>query len=90
MALRLDPRPAITATLALTGLALDPWAPDALPADAPGIAAALAALPRRLAGFDADVTVAADRPTWHGVPLGSLRLMRRAMAEPSRCGISWW
>jgi len=74
LALQLGARPVVAATLAVTGPALDPWAPDALPANLPDLASALAAFPHRFAGFDADVTLTATRPTWHGVTLGSLRL----------------
>ncbi|MEJ1975174.1 MAG: AsmA family protein [Acetobacteraceae bacterium] len=74
VALHLGPRQAVAAALALTGPVLDPWLPDALPADLPGAAATLAALPHRLGGFDADLTLIATNPTWRGAKLGSLRL----------------
>ncbi len=74
IALQLGARPAVAATLALTNPVLDPWTPDTLPADLPGLAASFSALPRRFAGFDADITLSATRPIWHGVTLGSLRL----------------
>ena len=73
LALRGGPRPALAADLQLVGPVLDRWAPDA-PESVPQAAASLAALPKWAAGFDADVTVQAQRPVWRGTVLDRLEV----------------
>ncbi len=73
LAIRGGARPAVAANLQVMGPVLDRWLPDA-PADPQGFAAWLSAVPRRVAGFDADVTVAAQHPVWRGTVLDQLLL----------------
>jgi hypothetical protein len=74
LTVRLGDHPALTATLALAGLALDPWLPAALPAGLPDLAAALRAWPGRWGDFDAALAVKVTRPRWHGAVLDALDL----------------
>ncbi|WP_158742097.1 AsmA family protein [Acidisphaera sp. L21] len=64
-------RPVIAANLQLTGPVLDRWVPS-LPVGWTDAATRLAALPQRFAGFDADITLAATAPVFHGTVLGKL------------------
>ena len=73
LALRGGARPAVAANLQVTGPVLDRWLPD-VPADPQGFAAWLSAVPRRVAGFDADVRLVAQHPVWRGTALGQLLL----------------
>jgi hypothetical protein len=73
LALRGGPRPAVAANLQLTGPVLDHWLPDA-PPDLAHAAGWLAALPHRFAAFDADITLTAQHPVWHGTVFDQLAL----------------
>ncbi len=66
-------RPALAAKLQLTSPALDRWIPQA-PSGLAEAAQRLTSLPRLVAGFDADVTIAASAPTWHGAGFDRLVL----------------
>ncbi len=68
LALHGGARPAMAADLQLAGPVLDRWLPD-VPADLAQGSAQLAATARWAAGFDADVTLTASHPVWHGTVL---------------------
>ncbi len=76
LVLRGGARPALRANLRLTRPVLDNWLPAA-PAGLAETAGWLTALPRRFAGFDADVAVTATSPSWHNLALGRLDLDAR-------------
>jgi len=71
LGLSLAPQPLVTATLALDGLALDPWLPrpDALAAGYPW-----PGLAQRFAHLGADVTILAHPATWAGVMLDAFEM----------------
>ena len=73
MAFRGGSRPAVAATIQVTGPVLDRWVPP-LPHAPQSAATWFANLPRQGAGFDADITLQADRPVWHGTKLDRLML----------------
>ncbi len=73
------PRPAVAADLQLAGPVLDRWVPEP-PQDMAHVAAALAGLPKWAAGFDADVTIAALHPVWHGAAFDRLDVAGAARA----------
>ncbi len=73
LGLRGGARPAVAASLHLTGPVLDRWAP-VLPDGMAQAAARLDAAARWAAGFDVDATVNAERPVWHGTVLDSLTI----------------
>ena len=76
LAFRLGPRPAVAATLRLAGPVLDRWLPQA-PASLTDAADRVGAWPRRFAGFDADLSIAASTPVWRGVTFDRLDLQAR-------------
>ena len=71
LAVRGGPRPAVAANLQLTGPVIDHWLPDA-PPDLTHAAGWLAALPHHFAAFDADITLTAQHPVWHGTVFDQL------------------
>jgi hypothetical protein len=73
LAVRGGARPAVAANLQLTGPVLDHWLPDSSP-DLAHPAGWLAALPHRFAAFDADITLTAQHPVWHGTVFDQLAL----------------
>ena len=86
------PHPAVAANLRLAGPVLDRWLPEP-PPDLAHAAALLAALPKWAAGFDADVTLTALHPVWHGATLdrvdlegavraGTMEVRRAALFAP--------
>ena len=77
MALRGGERPALAADLVVAGPVLDPWLPNTPPAGLADAATRLTNLPNRFAGFDADVTLTASKPVWHGITLGQLTIEAR-------------
>ncbi len=79
LALRGGDRPAVAANLVVAGPVLDPWLPGA-PSGLTDAATRLTNLPNRFAGFDADVTLTASKPVWHGITLGQLTVEARCNA----------
>ena len=85
-------RPALAASLQVSGLILDPFTPG-LPSTLAEASARWAAWPGKLADVDADLTVGATHPVWHGNTLdrldvsarvagGTVELRRATVASP--------
>ena len=79
LALRGGPRPAAAADLHLAGPVLDGWLPE-LPASVAQAQSELTAAAHWAAGFDADITINADHPVWHGTAFDQLAVEGAAHA----------